>query len=376
MLKRAVSPPRIGSVALHVAAAGLALAIALAAFAVILLGYGKSPTDVMSVVSEYAMTPEGWVAIVNKATTYYLSGLAAALGFKMYLFNIGIDGQYRLGVFVAAVVGAAVSLPAVAHIALMIVVAMAVAGAYAAIAAYLRAQRGVSEVISTIMLNAIATGLISWLISEKRFGAPDAGSNNIQTALIPESGWMPSIHIPGAGDVYGFVVIATIVGAVYWFVTERTRFGFDLIASGESPRAALLGGTNPPRMIMATLIASGLIAGLAGLPELLGSSHRYGISFPAGLAWTGLSVAIIGRNHPLGVAAGAVLWAFLERCALPLDLIGIPKEVVSIVQAIVVLSVMVAYELVHRVTATRQRRIAVRFAQSQSTTPDPVQEKV
>lgn len=371
MLKRAISPPRLGSVALHVAAAVLALAIALSAFALILLGYGKAPAEVIGVVGQYAMTPEGWVAIINKATTYYLSGLAAAIGFRMYLFNIGIDGQYRLGVFAAAVVGASVSLPTVAHIALMIVVAMAVAGSYAAIAAYLRAYRGVSEVISTIMLNAIATGLISWLISEKRFGAPDPGSNNIQTALIPESGWMPAIHVPGAGDVYGFVVIATLLGIAFWFLTERTRFGFDLIASGESPRAALLSGSNPRRMIMLTLVASGLIAGLAGLPELLGSTHRYGISFPAGLAWTGLSVAIIGRNHPLGVAAGALLWAFLERCALPLDLIGIPKEVVSIVQAIVVLSVMVAYELVHRATATRERRIAIRFAQS-SSTQEPV----
>lgn len=362
VLYRIVAPPKLTSIALHLAAAAIALAIAVSVLVAILALYGTSPMRVIEVVLQYAITPQGWVGIANKATTYYIAGLAAAIGFRMKLFNIGIDGQYRLGVLAAAVVGAAISPPGPVHILIIMVVAMLVGGSFAAIAAYLKAYRGISEVISTIMLNAIATGLIAWLLGRDRFGVLEEGSNNVQTALIPQSGWMPAFTIPAAGEVYGFIVVAVILGAVYWFVTERTRFGFELTASGDSPRAALISGSDPRRMVLITLIVSGLIAGLAGLPELLGSTHRYGIAFPAGLAWAGLSVAIIGRNHPIGIAAAAVLWAFLERCALPLDLIGIPKEVVAVVQAIVVLAVVVAYELVHRFSSTRERTRTARFA--------------
>lgn len=361
-VKRALSPARLGSMSLHAAAVGLSLLFAVTVLGVILAAYGTGPSAVIDVVGEYALTGPGWVAIVNKATTYYLAGLAAAVGFRMYLFNIGIDGQYRLGVFAAAVVGGALGLPMLLQIPIMILVACLVAGAYAAIAAYLRAERGVSEVISTIMLNSIATGVISYLLSPKRFGVQEDGSNNVQTALIPEPGRLPSIAIPGAGEIYGFTVIAVLIGIAYWLVTERSRFGFELTASGSAPRAALLSGTNPRRMVMVTLIASGVLAGTAGLPELMGSTHRYGISFPAGLAWVGLSIAIVGRNHPIGVALAALLWAFLERCALPLDLLGVPKEVISVVQASVVLAVVAMYELVHQISERRDRRRAASFA--------------
>ena len=362
MLHRAVNGPRLATTSLQIVAVALSLLFAMLLLGVVLALYGTSPTAVVSVVGQYAMTPEGWVAIVNKGTTYYIAGLAAAIGFRMYLFNIGIDGQYRLGVFFAAVVGGWLSLPWFLHIPIMVAVAAAVAGAYAAIAGYLKARRGVSEVISTIMLNAIATGVIAYLISPDQLGVQEEGSNNIQTALIPETGWLPAITVPGAGDVYGFAAIAVLIGVAYWYVTTRTRFGFQLTAVGAAPRASLLAGIDPKRMILLTMVVSGVIAGLCGLPELLGSTHRYGISFPAGLAWAGLSIAIVGRNHPIGVALAALLWAFLERCSVPLDLIGIPKEVVQVVQAIVVLAVVTSYELVHRYSASRERRRAARFA--------------
>lgn len=365
-LKRIVNFPRLATLGLQIGAVVLALAFSIGLLVVVLLLYGTDPVEVIGVVGNYALIPEGWVAIINKATTYYLAGLAAALGFRMGLFNIGIDGQYRLGVLAAAVVGASVELPSVLHIALMIAVSCLVGAAFALIAGYLKSHRGVSEVISTIMLNSIATGIIAYLLAPALFGANEEGSNNVQTELIPESGWMPSIPFGDAGNVYGFMLIAIVVGVGYWMLTERTKFGFDLAVSGASPRAAQLAGTDPKKMILYTMIISGAVAGLVGLPELLGSTHRYGISFPSGLAWTGFSVAIIGRNHPIGVAFGAILWAFLERAALPFDMIGVPKEVVVVVQASVVLSVVVAYELVFQFSARAERRRSARFARAAS----------
>lgn len=219
-------------------------------------------------------------------------------------------------------------------------------------------------VISTIMLNVVATGLIAYLLSPLRLAQQAAGSNNVTTAAIPVSGWIPSIPVPGmdgaAGVINGFVVVAALVGVAYWFVLNRTTIGFEVRAMGRSERAATVAGIRAPRLALLTMAGSGAIAGLVGLPQLLGSSHRFGLDFPAGLGFTGLSVAILGRNHPVGVAIGAFVWAFLERSAQVLDLAGISREVVTILQAVIVLSIVVAYDLVRRVRARQGRRYVAR----------------
>lgn len=364
LLRRIVSPPKLNSLLLHVVAVAIALAIAIVVLLVIVLAYGESPGAVLSTVASKTFTVDKFAAMLNKGTTYYLAGLAAAIGFRMFLFNIGIDGQYRLGVFTAAIVGSAVALPGVLQVPLLIVVAMAVAGLFATIPAYLKASRGVSEVISTIMLNSVATGAIAYLLKPERFGV---GGVATKTKDVNPSSTIPNFQLPGqspnATGVYGFVLIAIVVGVIYWIVTERTSFGFELTASGTAPRAALLGGTNPRRMIVTTMILSGAMAGLIGLPELMGPiTHSYGQGFPSGLAWVGLSIAILGRNHPVGILFGALLWVFLETAAKPLPLYDIPTEVIAVIQAVVVLAVVTSYEFVHRVSALQARRRAASFA--------------
>ena len=320
---------------------------------------GANPGTVLGDALAYGLRPQTLVAIVNKAIPYYLAGIAAAVGFHLRLFNIGIDGQYRLAAFVAAVIGAAVALPAPVHVALIVAVSMVVGSGWAAIAGLLYVRRGVNVVISTIMLNAIASGIIAWLLSPVRLAQQAAGSNNITTATIPESGWIPAIVTP-AGAVNGLLILAALVGIGYWLVLNRTTLGFEVRAMGLSERAARVSGIRGPRLALLTMAASGAIAGLVGLPQLLGSSHHFGLDFPAGLAFTGLSVAILGRNHPIGVAIGAFVWAFLERSAQVLDLAGVSKEVVTILQAVIVLSIVVAYELVRRIRARRERRYVAR----------------
>ena len=328
----------------------------LAAFAVLAMA-GTDPVGTLASGLEYGLRPTTLVAVVNKAIPYYLAGIAAAVGFHLRLFNIGIDGQYRLAAFAAAVTGAAVSLPAPLHFALIAAVAVVVGAAWATIAGLLFVQRGVNVVISTIMLNAVATGLIAYLLSTERFAQQGAGSNNVTTAPIPESGWIPAFPTV-AGNVNGLLLLAGLVGIAYWLVLTRTTIGFEVRALGLGERAARVAGMRVPRLALVTMAASGAIAGLVGLPQLLGSSHHFGLDFPAGLGFTGLSVAILGRNHPVGVAVGAFVWAFLERSAQVLDLAGISREVVTILQAVIVLSIVVAYELVRRVQARQERRFA------------------
>ena len=291
------------------------------------------------------------VDIINTAGAYYLVAIAAAIGFQMNLLNIGIEGQYRLAACVAAIVGASVSLPFGLHALLIVVVGAATGAIYVGIAALLKVYRGVSEVISTIMLNTLALGLVSYLVTN--FGV--MSGNNQSTGLIPESGRVPGIPLGGFGTVFGMVLLAVLVGVGYAVLINRTRFGFELKASGLSPTAAAAGGVDSKKMVLSALLLSGAVAGLAGLPEILGRDHTFTITFPAGYGFAGLAIALLGRNHPLGVAFGALLWSFLDRSSLTLDNVGVPQEIVTIVQGTIVLSVVVAYELVRRRELAREQ---------------------
>jgi simple sugar transport system permease protein len=339
--------------ALAVLFAGLLCAIAL-------LISGDNPLTALAVMVTQVGEGTTSVDIVNSAAVYYIAALAVAIGFQMKLFNIGIEGQYRLAACAAAIVGGAFVLPPVLHTVVILVVAVLVGAAWAGVAAVLKAYRGVSEVISTIMLNFVATGLIAFLISTDAFGV--LRGNNISTQPIAPSGQVPGIPFGSAGTVFGLVFLAAALGVGYWFLLARTRFGFDLKASGESPTAAAAGGVNARRMVIIALLMSGGVAGLVGLPELLGRDFAYTLNSPTGYGFTGIAIALLGRNNPVGMALGALLWAFLDKSALALDNVGVPREIVLIMQGSIVLSVVVAYEIVRRYElAAEQRRVATQL---------------
>jgi simple sugar transport system permease protein len=164
--------------------------------------------------------------------------------------------------------------------------------------------------------------------------------------------------IPGTeSKVYGLAILAVLVGFGYWFLLNRTRFGFDLRATGMSESAAVSSGVDIKRMIVAAMLLSGAVAGLVGMPQLLGSSYSYSLDFPAGLGFTGIAIALLGRNNAVGIAFGALLWGFLDNSAQILDLEGVPKEIVTIMQGTIVLSVVIAYELVRRYRLREQQRL-------------------
>jgi len=231
------------------------------------------------------------------------------------------------------------------------------------IAGLLRTGRGVSEVISTIMLNAIATSLIAYLLRKVKVSV--AGSNNIGTKPLPESGHFPGIPlIPGSTlDVFGFIIIALIAGVGYTVLLGRTRFGFDLRATGSSHTAAVASGVNVKRMVLTSMLLSGAVAGLVGLPQLLGASYSYSLDFPTGLGFTGIAIALLGRNNAVGMALAALLFSFLDSSSVILDINNVSKEIVQIMQGTLVLSVVVVYELVRRYgIAAEQRRVSRQLA--------------
>jgi len=353
-MSRRPDPRRL---AVAVSAPALAILFSLLVTGAILVSTGDPVVETLKQVWEYGKQPRVISLAINQGVTYYLSALAVAIGFRMNLFNIGVDGQYRLAAFCAAVVGSSFELPKPLHIFVIVLVAMLVGAMWAGIAALLKVTRGVSEVISTIMLNAIATALIAFMLREVAVDV--AGSNNIGTKPIAASGAFPGIPlIPGSTlDVFGFILVAVVAGVAYTVVLGRTRFGFDLRATGRSESAAVASGVDVKRMVLISMLASGAVAGLVGMPQLLGGDSRsYSLDFPAGLGFTGIAIALLGRNNALGMAVSALLFSFLDASSIILDINDISKEIVLIMQGTIVLSVVIAYELVRRYSVVAEQR--------------------
>ncbi len=367
--------PRLTKLVLGLAAPILALIMAFAITSLVLIVAGDPVGEVWSTILT-APQERNLANIINNATVLYLSGLAVAVGFRMNLFNIGVDGQYRVAAFTAAVVAGEAWLPGYLNTALAVVCAMAVGALWAGIAGVLRATRGVSEVISTIMLNAIATGLVAYLL--RKVAVREPGSNQLGTKKIPEDSRIPAIpfgDLPNS-ELYGFLVIAVFFGFLYWFILNKTRFGFDLRATGKSTTAAVASGISVKKMTIGAMFISGAIAGLVGLPILFGDAYNYGSTFQSGLGFAGIAIALLGRNNPIGIAIGALLFAFLDEQSNKLQiLVGVSPDIVAITQGVIVLTVVISYEVVRRAgIRIEQQSVARALDEPQPPTPDASKE--
>jgi simple sugar transport system permease protein len=147
----------------------------------------------------------------------------------------------------------------------------------------------------------------------------------------------------------GVLIVAVAVGVIYHLLLNRTVFGFDLRASGGNPFAAQVGGVPPKRMVVTAMVLSGAVAGLVGMTELMGTGF-----FPAnpikGLGFAGIATALLGRNHPAGVALAALVFAFLDISSGILQITGAAsREIVVIMQGVIILTAVIAYEVVRRI---------------------------
>ncbi len=357
-------------IVLRFAAPVSAVVFALVMSSVVLLISGSSPTNAYGDMISHASKLETMIDILNRATPFYISGIAAAIGFRMALFNIGVEGQYLLAAVFAAHVGGVVSLPPVLHVALIFVVAMAVGAAYSGVAGVLKVTRGINEVISTIMLNAIAvSGLVAFLVKRWQAGGglASGSATRVGTTPIDESGLLPTLNsfveiftrdIRSNKELTGMLVVAVVVGIAYYVVINRTRFGFDLRASGINPFAARAGGVPPKRMVVTAMLISGAIAGLVGLTEVM-QVGSFSANPIRGLGFTGIAVALLGRNSPIGVGIAALVFAFLDVSSGVLQFTGAAsREIVVIIQGIIILAAVVSYEMVRRISDREETKSA------------------
>ncbi len=332
--------------ALGLAAPVLALVVAAIVASLVLLATGDDVAGFWQVLFTW---PKGRniVNILNASAILYISGVAAAIGFRMNLFNIGVEGQYRVAAFAAAAFAGAGWLPGKLNTLVAIMIAMLVGALWAGIAGILRTTRGVSEVISTIMLNAIALPLVGYFLTK----VGTSTGNSRATKNIDEGSWVGGITLFGDSPtkLFGLSLIAILIGVLFWVLLNRTSFGFDLRAAGASEPAAIASGVNVKKMILVAMLMSGAVAGLIGMPTLFGDAHNFGSSFQTGIGFAGIAVALLGRNNPVGIAFGALIFAFLTEQGNLLNILaGVSPDIVAVTQGVIVMAVVIAYEVVRR----------------------------
>jgi simple sugar transport system permease protein len=326
---------------------------------------GYSAASAYEVMWNYGIEPASLVSTVNNAVPLYLAGVAAAFALRMGLFNIGVDGQYRVAALAGAVVAANLPLPQALRLPITLLVCCLVGALWALVPALLKVYRGVSEVITSILMNAIATTVVAILLAHVfRSGT----GQNTGTAIIGPDGAMPGLIDLGIGNrttISGFLVVAVVVGILFYLIQYRTVFGFTLQVAARSPEAAESAGIKVNRRIIWAMLGSGAIAGLIGLPHVLGTAFRFDGTLPTDLMFTGLAAALLGRSHPIGMALGALVLAFVERSSQVLGLVHLPTEVGTLFMAVILLSSAVGYWLTERAdqrialwNAIRRRRRA------------------
>jgi simple sugar transport system permease protein len=207
------------------------------------------------------------------------------------------------------------------------------------------------------MLNFIAIGGIIAAIFPSVID--DTNQANAGTPVIDESGWLPNLNgvfelvtreIGKGRRLTGMFAIAILLGVAYHVLVNRSRFGFDLRASGMNPFAARAAGVPPVKMVLIAMALSGAVAGLVGMPEILSDNHSYDQGFVRGLGFGGIGVALLGRTAAPGMAIAAVLFGFLDSSAAVLQVQGdASASIVVIMQAVILLAAVIAYEVVNRV---------------------------
>jgi ABC-type uncharacterized transport system permease subunit len=280
------------------------------------------------------------------ATNFIFTGLAVALAFHAGLFNIGGEGQAYIGGLGVGLVMLAfdTTLPAPLLIALAVVAAAAFGAAWAAIPACLQAYRGSHIVITTIMFNFIAAAVMVYLLVNVLI-AP--GKMTPETREFAAAGQLPFIHellgragIPMASSPLNISIFLAIAACVFvWVLLWHTPWGFELRAMGHNAQAAAYAGIKLRRITILAMCLSGALAGFVGVNEIIGVHHRIILNFPAGYGFGGIAVALMGRNHPVGVVLASLLFGVLYQggAELAFDIPAITKEMVVVIQGLVIL---------------------------------------
>lgn len=358
--------------ALQILAPLLAIAFGAVIASGIILGIGQDPLQVYGLMLRFSLTRiDSIAAILFKATPLIFAGLAVALSFRANVWNIGVEGQYYIGAFAAALVGFGITgLPAAIHLPLAVLAGILGGAVWALVPIALKLRRGAHEVITTIMMNYIAGAVVLYLLADVFRDPTQAGTPRVRTPLFADGARLPllgpllnrlGVGIPEHSALNWFLPVGALLCVAAALILARTRFGYEVRATALNPDAAEAAGIGLDRVRFLMFIASGAIAGMVGLSDILGFFGYFDIDFPKGLGFLGISVALLARNHPVGIIPSALLFGFLDRGAQGVQVFaGVPREVITILQAIVILAIVVGHELLTRYVRVQRKREAER----------------
>ena len=352
----------------------IAVTFALLVGAIVILLIGEDPIFVYKTLFSNAIgNRDGWGNVLFRATPLIFTGLTVAFAFRCGLFNIGGEGQMYIGTFLATWVGFTfTNLPTFILLPLCILTAAAGGALWAAVPGILKAKTGVHEVIVTIMMNWIASSLTFFLVLKFKAAPTEAmvaaGVKQMipHTSEIAQAARLPrlysifkflNIDFPAYNQVNVSFFIAVGVAVLAYYILWKTNLGYEIRAVGYSPLAAEYGGISVAKNIVIAMMISGAFAGLVGTNEVMGFKYRWRQELFTGLGFNGIAVALLGKNHPLGVVLAAILFGILNYGGAIVNIYTegrIPRELIMVLQAVIVIFVVISDEVVKRII--RQRR--------------------
>lgn len=318
----------------------VAIIIALVIGDLLILAFGQSPRLVYRLLIEGTWgNPYGFGQVIYRTATLTCTGLAFAIAARAGLFNIGAESQLAAGGFAAGVLGTFLpgGLPLLIAAPILIAAAVAGGGTVGLIPGWLKSRMGANEVVVTIMLNFVVLALLNWAMSAHFAESATTHTHEIASGFIPRlSTVFPGLH--GSAANFSVLVIFAAAAWLAWWLF-RTGGGYELRAVGLQPNAAAYAGVDVGRTWMRAMMLSGAVAGLGGINFVLGYKHYYEEGFASGSGFLGIAVALVGRNHPLGIVLAALFFATLSQGGFAVNAV-VPREFVGILQAVVILAVV------------------------------------
>ena len=315
-------------------------ALLVAALVIHLLG--ESPSESLRILVDSAiLDPEGLAYTLFYASTFIFAGLAVSIALQAGLFNIGAEGQMYVGGLGMTWVVLALDahLPGILMIPLAMIGAAVFGALWAFIPGYLQAKRGSHVVVTTIMFNFIAANVMNWVILKL---IPE-GQQNPASRVFADSAALPLLNkvLPVLGDAPLNIsfILAILALAIYGVAVWRSGWGYKLRATGLNAHAAHYAGVKISRTIIVTMLVSGALAGLGAVNSLMGSTHYLSLNFPAGAGFVGIAIALMGRQHPVGIFLSSVLFGALIQGGFDLSLEkpNIPQETFIFIQGLIIL---------------------------------------
>lgn len=344
-------PDRFAAIARETGRAVAAIVIALGVAFLIALATSQDPMRAFSTLLTAPLSSNRtiglWIDDVAKLT---LTGLAFSLVFQARQFSMGVQGQVYVGGLFAALVAMSPVGSTPLAIPLSMLAAMTAGAAYGFLPGYAKARFGANEIVSSLMLNYIAIRVVNYIV---RAHLAPPGTGQLQTAPFPAEAVFPAI-VPGTRFDLG-IVIALVCTGLVWFLLYRTAWGLKLRLSGHNPKFAEYSGIRASAIMVSAMTVSGAIGGLLGAVFVQGRAFgRLSIDFDGNLAFEGILIAIVARSRPLAVPFVALAYGYLRQGA---QLMGIrtdvPMEMISVVQALIILLVASSFTLPGRKALAR-----------------------